>query len=66
MPKVQVKRKIYWQNRTQFKNQIYTTQSYVNNKQTKRATGFHFNLPGHRISDMEVNILEKVKYNTEA
>ena len=39
---------------------------YVNNNQTKRATGYHFNLPGHSVSDMKVTILEKVKYNTEA
>ena len=28
------------------------------------ATGNHFNLPGHTISDMEVTILEKV-FNTD-
>ena len=39
---------------------------YVNNKQTKRATGYHFNLPGHKVSDMKVTILEKVKYNTDS
>ena len=32
---------------------------YVNNK-TNDPTGIHFNLPGHRLSDMEVSILEKV------
>ena len=39
---------------------------YMNNKQIKRAKGFHFDLPGQRISDMKVTILEKVEYNTEA
>ena len=40
----------------------------MNNKQTKRATGYHFNLPGYKVDkvDMKVTILEKVKYNTEA
>ena len=33
---------------------------YVTNKILKKATGQHFNLPGHSISDMEVTILEKV------
>ena len=31
----------------------------MNNK-TNEPTGLHFNLPGHRLSDMEVSILEKV------
>ena len=39
---------------------------YVNNKQTKRATGYHYNLAGHSVSDMKVTILEKVRYNTES
>ena len=33
---------------------------YVNNHHMNKATGQHFNLPGHRISDMEVTILEKL------
>ena len=33
---------------------------YVLNKYLKKATGRHFNQPGHRISDMQVSILEKV------
>ena len=33
---------------------------YVTSKQTTKATGFHFNQPGHSISDMQVTILEKV------
>ena len=37
---------------------------HVNNKQTKRATGYHNNLPGHTVADMKVTILEKVKYST--
>ena len=39
---------------------------YVNNKQTKRATGYHYNLPGHSVADMKVAILDKVKYSTES
>ena len=33
---------------------------YVNNKHLTKATGVHFNRPGHDIADMEVTILEKV------
>ena len=29
------------------------------------ATGQHFNLPGHQLSDMEVTILEKVRNNEQ-
>lgn len=34
--------------------------AYVTNKYLTKATGAHFNLPGHSISDMKVTILEKV------
>ena len=34
---------------------------YINNKDETKATGKHFNLPGHRLSDLSVTILEKVK-----
>ena len=34
--------------------------TYVTTKKLKKATGEHFNLPGHKISDMEITILEKV------
>ena len=33
---------------------------YVNNNKDKKATGHHFNLPGHSISDMKFQIIEKV------
>ena len=33
---------------------------YVTNKMLRKATGNHFNQPGHTISNMEVTILEKV------
>ena len=29
-----------------------------------KATGEHYNLPGHQMADMEVTILEKI-YNTD-
>ena len=33
---------------------------YVNNQKLDQATGEHFNLPGHSLSDMKVTILEKL------
>ena len=33
---------------------------YVNNNKDDKATGHHFNLPGHSISDMKFQIIEKV------
>ena len=37
---------------------------YVANHRLHKATGHHFNLPGHKISDMEVSIVEKI-FNTD-
>ena len=33
---------------------------YVRNKDLDKATGSHFNQPGHQMSDMKVTILEKI------
>ena len=33
---------------------------YVSNRLLKKATGYHFNQPGHSLSDMEVTIVEKL------
>ena len=33
---------------------------YVNNRHLNKATGEHFNLPGHSVADMKVTILEKI------
>ena len=33
---------------------------YVVNKHHKKATGYHFNLPGHSVSDMQISVVEKV------
>ena len=37
---------------------------YVLNQKLKKATGEHFNLKGHKVSDMQVTILEKI-YSTD-
>ena len=33
---------------------------YVNNKKLNEPTGYHFNLPNHNISMMQISVLEKV------
>ena len=38
---------------------------YVSNKHLTKATGEHFNLRGHTVSDMQVSIIEKVHSTDE-
>ena len=38
-------------------------QGYVKNKILSKATGQHFNLPGHSLSDMHITALEHVHNN---
>ena len=38
---------------------------YVVNKHVDKATGAHFNLPGHSLSHMKFTILEQVKVNSD-
>ena len=45
----------------EFRDRIYQHIGYVRNKQISKATGEHFNLPGHRSHHMKFTILEKVK-----
>ena len=45
----------------EFRDRIYQHIGYVRNKQMQKATGEHFNLPGHHIHHMKFTILEKVK-----
>ena len=48
------------------KFRIAEHRSYINNQVTSKATGAHFNLPGHSLADMKFTVLEQVKYNDEA
>ena len=34
---------------------------YVRNKMLEKATGLHFNMPGHSIENMQFSIIEQVK-----
>lgn len=40
------------------KDRIQNHLQYI--RQNKEATGIHFNLPGHRTSDLKVQVIEKV------
>ena len=39
--------------------------TYVNSIFPTKATGLHFNLPGHNSENITITIIEKVKYNNE-
>ena len=45
----------------EFRDRIYQHIGYVRNKQTSRATGDHFYLPGHNIHNMKFTMLEHIK-----
>ena len=38
---------------------------YITNQVINRATGSHFNLPGHSLADLKFTILEQLKYQYE-
>ena len=42
------------------KERFLEHKGYVNNNVLSKATGAHFNLKGHKISDMELTIVEKI------
>ena len=43
-----------------FRTRMSQHRNYVANKMLHKATGEHFNKPGHKISDMLMTIIEKV------
>ena len=43
------------------KNRISEHIGYIKTNKISEATGEHFNLPGHTLSDLKVTIIEKVK-----
>ena len=47
------------------KNRILEHRGYISKHDTSKATGDHFNLPGHSLSDFTVTILEQVKNNDQ-
>ena len=49
------------QRERELREQISEHRGYIYDKNLTQATGAHFNLPGHQLSDMKVTVLEKVK-----
>ena len=47
------------------KDRFLEHQGYVRNQNLSKATGQHFNLPGHSLSDMQITALEHVHHNDE-
>ena len=41
-------------------DRISEDKGYVTSKHLTKATGAHLNIPGHRVSNMKVTIIEKV------
>ena len=46
-----------------FKFRLAQHKGYITNKKLNTATGAHFNLPGHSVSDLSATVLERVKIN---
>ena len=45
------------------KFRIADHRGYIQNQVTSKATGAHWNQPGHIMADMKFTVLEQVKYN---
>ena len=48
------------------KYRIADHRGYIVNKYVDKATGAHFNLPGHSLNNMKFTILEQVKENSDS
>ena len=48
------------------KFRIADHRGYILNQVHSKATGAHFNLPGHSLANMNFTVIEQVKYNNEA
>ena len=46
-----------------FKFRLAQHKGYIVNRKLNTATGAHFNLPGHTVSDLSATVLERVKIN---
>ena len=38
---------------------------YIQNKQTEKATGAHFTLPGHSVANLRITVIEQVKKESD-
>ena len=51
--------------RRHLKFRIAELRGYISSQGISKATGAHFNLPGHSLANMKFTVLEQVKYNSE-
>ena len=49
----------------QLKYRLSDHRGYISNQVVSKATGAHFNLPGHSLADLGVTILEQTRNNSE-
>ena len=49
----------------ELKHRLADHRGYIQNQVTSRATGAHWNLPGHSLADLRVSVLEQCKKNSE-
>ena len=45
----------------QLENRLAEHRGYINNQVLSKATGAHFNLPGHSLANLKVTILEQTR-----
>ena len=61
MTKKDVKKRYIGFTTKEFRERMCQHLGYVRNKTLSKATGEHFNLPGHNKNNMKFTILEKVR-----
>ena len=49
----------------QLKHRLADHRGYIINQVASRATGAHFNLPGHSLADLSVSVLEQTRNSDE-
>ena len=49
----------------QLRYRLADHRGYISNQVENKATGAHFNLPGHSLADLTVTILEQTRNNNE-
>ena len=54
---------LYWFDQEKISNPISEHLGYVKSDKCSEPSGEHFNLPGHKLSDMEGMVLEQVRNN---
>ena len=47
------------------KHRLADHRGYIVNKHVDKATGAHYNLPGHSLANLKITILEQVRYNDD-